>query len=819
MSNLNRLPTVPTYGRKLAIVLPWPSREEEYTGTPFTGTTGATILRILAGHGLSEQQVLLAYVLPKEKSGAVLREDYSDLVEVINAYRPNAILAVGTLPFQTFCGWEVGLKEVENYRGGQMRTDGTTFPQCKVYPTLDGAAVWADYTNILFWRVDIGKAYRAAAIEGVTLPARNINTRPCLTDVLTYLNDIETRQLPASFDVEGYNDNVGVTMLSIAKSPVDCIVIPFWFEGKHYWSEDEELMVWQALARWLANPKCGKKVTNAMYETFIMLWKHKCIIANITEDTMLKQWELFPDHKKGLATQVSLWTEEPYYKDERTSDNTSTKLLYNGKDSCCTEESDRMQELALQKLPRSYEHYRFNVSILPAYSYLQLRGCKFNLEKAAQLRTETTNKLNELMFRIEQTLGRTFNVKSVPDKQWLLYEHFGYKPSTRYGRTTAEEFLLRFYAKHREPLLKMVIEAISLRTRVSDINKLTTDADGRIRSGYNIVGTNTGRLSSSESNAMVPTFSKTGILKWENTGTNLQNVTKELRICFEPDSPNHSFFQCDLSGADGWTVAADLAAIGHSTMLDDYLYGIKPAKVLLLMLWEHNAGRPPAGINNLTRAELLRLTKAIKFPDERDAQGRPGDWEYLCMKRVQHGTNYGMQPELLSATIFKDSEGTIDLTIGQAALYQSLYRMRYNVDARAQWLITQLPQGLQTASGIYKKFYGLRNPRDPEPAIVRAALSFEPQANTTYVTNKALQNLWFDPKNRTSRGTLHIEPLIQIHDALAGQFRTAYSDFAIERLRTWFHNPITIHGIEINIPFEGGFGTDWLNSKSVEFKT
>lgn len=79
--------------------------------------------------------------------------------------------------------------------------------------------------------------------------------------------------------------------------------------------------------------------------------------------------------------------------------------------------------------------------------------------------------------------------------------------------------------------------------------------------------------------------------------------------------------QCDLSGADGWTVAAYAAAQGDHTMLDDYRAGIKPAKVGVLM-WQRGSS-----VNQLSRDELKKLCKEV------DGES----WQYFGFKRVQHG--------------------------------------------------------------------------------------------------------------------------------------------------------------------------------------
>jgi len=198
-----------------------------------------------------------------------------------------------------------------------------------------------------------------------------------------------------------------------------------------------------------------------------------------------------------------------------------------------------------------------------------------------------------------------------------------------------------------------------------------------------------------------------------------------------------------------------------------------------------------------------------------DGSGRPKGWKYLCMKRVQHGSNYGAMPETVGETIFKDSEGAIDLDKKTVGMYQWMYKMRYNPDARAQWVLRELEtKGYLTAAcGTRRKFFEIRNPKNIEPAVLRAALSFEPQANTTYATNAALRNLYYDPENRNSQGHLFVEPLLQIHDAIAGQFRKKHRAWAQKKMLAWFDVPLVIHGVKITIPYEGNTGPNWKDTK------
>ena len=61
------------------------------------------------------------------------------------------------------------------------------------------------------------------------------------------------------------------------------------------------------------------------------------------------------------------------------------------------------------------------------------------------------------------------------------------------------------------------------------------------------------------------------------------------------------------------------------------------------------------------------------------------------------------------------------------------------------------------------------------------------------------------------RVLLRIEPFHQVHDALIGQFHKSDTQWAIERIKTYFDNQIIIAGIPITIPFEGNYGKNWAD--------
>jgi hypothetical protein len=359
-------------------------------------------------------------------------------------------------------------------------------------------------------------------------------------------------------------------------------------------------------------------------------------------------------------------------------------------------------------------------------------------------------------------------------------------------------------------IVQAAIEIRALRTRAQMLS-ISADSDGRIRCGYNIVGSNTGRITCYES----PTGS----------GYNLQTIpnytdTKDApggvlgdRDLFLADD-DHWIFQCDLAGADGWTVAAYAAMLGDRNMLDDYLAGIKPAKVLALAM---------RGITVPDdREELKEACKAVN----------KDDWDYFAGKRIQHGGAYLEGGLTISRNCLKDSEGKLYITPTEADRIKNLvyFRRYWGIKKWHEWTARRLSEKpiLVAASGQVRQFFGR-----PEEILTKA-VAFEPQANTTYATNLAAWKLWNDKDTRvydsrpqssepsqnnygTSSGlqlvenrcSLKIEPLHQVHDALIGQFRIEDTPWAVNKIKSYFDNPITVAGITLTIPFEGNYGPNW----------
>jgi len=147
----------------------------------------------------------------------------------------------------------------------------------------------------------------------------------------------------------------------------------------------------------------------------------------------------------------------------------------------------------------------------------------------------------------------------------------------------------------------------------------------------------------------------------------------------------------------------------------------------------------------------------------------------------------------------------------ECKIIQALYFERYHgVHDYQDYVKQQLKTGrsLACASGHVRKFFG----RPDDGTTIRTALAHEPQANTTYVTNLAMQRLWQDPENRRSNNSLIIEPIHSVHDALCGQFPIELAEWACAKIKSYFSNPIRVANENIIIPYEGGYGQSWYHT-------
>jgi DNA polymerase I-like protein with 3'-5' exonuclease and polymerase domains len=595
----------------------------------------------------------------------------------------------------------------------------------------------------------------------------------------------------------------GVTCIGISTDPSSA-----WTINLSDFDDQTKGIVMKSFNKMMSDPTIPKVLQNSLYDYVVLAWLWRINARNIQHDTMLSGWEIYPELPKSLGTQASIWSKEPYYKFERTSgadlDITEAKKLhrtYCCKDAAVTLEIHQNHMAAMT--PDQRKHYDFNMSLIPSLQYMSLRGIKYDTKAAKVNLAEIKTKMLELQLACNSHANQEINLNSPKQMCDLLYKKLGFEPQyiKEAGHKTTKltanaDAMLKIIIKQGANTHPFLACALGWK-KLEGVRKqleLATDPDERVRCSYNLVGTETGRLSCSGS--------VTG------SGTNLQTITKQLRYLYQPD-PGYHFFQCDLSGADGWTVASRASMLGDPTMLDDYRAGMKPAKIIALMYMQMQGqlNEVTVNINDLPRDEIKRLTKTVSIPGHL----------YAVCKAVQHGSSYDMGPNTMANNIllqtFKKSAelNVVWVPPNDCKKVQNVFFKRYpGVLSWQRWVQQQVTKHrtLSCASGHVRTFFG----RPGNDQTFKAAYAHEPQANTTYATNLAMQKLWLDPDNRTTSGDLIIQPLHSVHDALCGQFPIEKTEWAIAKIQSYFNNTLSIANERLVIPFEGGYGQSWMHT-------
>lgn len=792
----NEFPTI-TLPQKLAIIGEAPGLDELKSGRPFTGPSGQLLNAALGKYKLPRSACFVGNVCQTRPDGndfelfdwegPEIQSGLKQLRADLDIYEPNLCLLLGANALKA----STIPHSISTWRGSLFHCDDPTSPFFgrKCLASYHPAAILRFYERHPLFVLDMQRAVKQSEFPELRIPKRNFEVDLSCGEAINRLRAIKPGDW-ISVDIEGgivdhkSGKPTNVSVIGFATSPTHAFTV-----NLISYNIDEQLELYPHLHAVLANPDIKKILQNCLYDNFVMTWLWRIPINGIIHDTMISGWELFPELEKGLDIQTSIYTDQPYYKHwGKIADNRS-HFIYCAMDSMVTYEIAQKHRKLLK--PEAFDHFNLNMRLLAPTMYMELKGFNLNKEACAEKLAEVLFKMNELETRVNVSSVYPVKLSSPKQLSTLLYSRLNLPPQYIYenGRktdrlTTNEDALLTLLVKtaggHDHPTVLNVLkwkQLDGLRKQLC----IEPDADGRVRCTFNLVGAETGRFTSSKS----PT----------GTGANLQTITEDLRFLYCAD-PGYTMFQCDFKGADGWTVATHSQVLGDSTMLDDYLADIKPARVIACMylLGSHVA--------KLSQPELKALIDKTDIPP----------WLYFACKRVQHASSYAMKEQRMSDLILADSWSDtgkpIYLAPKDCKALQKLFFLRYwGVEKwQREGKATLERDGKMTCcSGNTRQFFG----RKFEPDTHRAWLSHEPQHITTYSTSLAMLRLWLDEENRDPDGAPIIQPLNQVHDALVGQFPTYLSAWAIPKIKTYFQNEVSVAGQKLTIPADAKFGPNW----------
>lgn len=618
-----------------------PGQHEDEQGIPFVGPSGDIINECFRKAGISRSNVYITNVVKYRPPmndfeklhliGVDVAEQTQKLWdEEISLRKPKCILAIGDRALEA----TTGFKGILNYRGSiLLAKDGVT----KVVPTVHPAALFSrgdkgglEWTYLKLIEADFQRAVEESRTRSLVLPDRRLDIAYNSLDLHRFFDHYKTFN-KASIDIESIN--CVPVCIGFAFSKQHAISVPLLRQiGRHKLTDMGDLEldeVWRLIDRELRRLLLVGQ--NLKYDEF-KLNRIGFELPNVYSDTLIKTRVIFPElPQKNLHVQSSIWTREPFYKEEgkefRLGKSDISQLLkYNGRDCAVTYEIDEEQENDLIALEETFgvpaREYYYNYMMKKHKFYLKLEngGFRVDLARKKELRKRYNEMASVVHQRVTELVGHEVNVNSYPQMFTLLYKELKLKAMKR--NPTSEDTIVALLGNHaksqeKEDILTNVLEERRIRTQNSRYINFSPDYDGRCKSSFNISATETCR-------------SSTSILKKpirpKKIGLAFHTISKHGRLAKDI----RSMFICDeetvIIGADSGQAEARVVAV----LSEDW--------ELLKAFDTVDIHRRTAGLIFGYCKELILTQGHINVVDVLEKDGP----ERFCGKKTRHAGNYNM---------------------------------------------------------------------------------------------------------------------------------------------------------------------------------
>lgn len=561
---------VPGYGNpnaKILILGEAPGENEEKIGRPFVGASGQLLDELLREVEIDRSQCYLTNVfkyrppgndLSKlKKLGIDVREGYPELYNEIRTINPNVILGLGNLSLEAL----TGLKKILNYRGSVLPT---VVPPYKAVFTVHPSALFERGTGSLPYymrrivHLDLLKLKRESAFKDHRPVKRTHEICKSAAQLARFLDSNKTR-LHVAIDIESIK--CIPSCIGLAFSPSHGMSIPLLPTRDIIESYHEIVEIYRILDKFFRTP--GLKIIgqNFKYDQEKLERPSGFTVPDPYIDTMLLAHTLHPELKSGLGFLTSIYTDEPYYKDEYkefnpAKDKLDQVFIYNSKDATVTFEV--AQKLVVHAKEDGVDEFYFGYvnKLHRLYRDIESEGFLVDQDVRRDLQSTYKAKITAAEKELKEITGRDINIKSPKQVGAYLYDKTaGLGLPLREG--TGEDVLVALQANNcrNNPLASRVIDLIlDIRRYYKTLNtylQAEPDYDGRMRTSYRITGTETGRSSTS---IMEPPIRPTKVGLSFQTMTKHGDVGAEVRSMFVAD-PGHVFVNVDLSQAEAREVA------------------------------------------------------------------------------------------------------------------------------------------------------------------------------------------------------------------------------------------------------------------------
>lgn len=450
--------------------------------------------------------------------------------------------------------------------------------------------------------------------------------------------------------------------------------------------------------------------------------------------------------------------------------------IYNALDCSVTEEL--WGEIFSTAREHELKTYDFVRAMQTPAMLMALRGIRIDMAKRNKWIASMSHRVDTLQRHLdmmsEAVWEQPLNPRSPQQLKDFFYKVMKLPPQYKYDKVKKErtvscdrnalEALQAYF--HARPIISNILRSRELVKRIGTL-QTGVDSDERMRTSYNVCGTETGRWSSN-ANAF-------------GTGTNFQNWEDYLREIFVADK--------------GWKMAyidgeqAESRVVAYISGDENYIRACEGGDLhtfVAKMVWPE-----------------LEWTGDLKQDKKVAGQLAYREMSYRDLaKRLGHGTNYRGKPRTMAMHTHVEVPLIEEFQAKYFAAFPGIPKWHQSVATQLQ-----TKGAITTPLGRTRVFLGRRDSDD----TLKEAIAFVPQSTIGEIINEGMWRVWkaFDREDAPLRCQL----LAQVHDAILIQYPDLSPEYEIniiEAVKRTMEVPIPINGRTLVIPANcEGIGWNW----------
>jgi len=331
--------------------------------------------------------------------------------------------------------------------------------------------------NWLFWvRADTEKLLGELAATDENI---KVITAPPIDEVSRQLAALKGRRLYLDIETDIESDTLDCVGFSVDDSPKVFVVPVYRWNGNLAYTKPQTLRFLAALSSALRNNTII--IHNCMYDLIWLATHLRVTFGADIYDTMVAHKRILPEIEKSLGHCISLYTFQPYHKDEHTlsksADSERRLWQYNAKDVFAMRLVHKAQLARAVKHPGMVDSIKqANKSLYP-YLLASLKGMRVDIGRLAVAKIALTARINQIRRVIVALIG---TAKFNPDSPVQLVKYFhtdlGYKVISR-SKTTGKpslggKALYQLALKYNNPLIPSILyyRALAKERSMMDFN-------------------------------------------------------------------------------------------------------------------------------------------------------------------------------------------------------------------------------------------------------------------------------------------------------------------------------------------------------------